>query len=100
MRALDRIAASPRLQRAARAIAGTVGLNHLVRLEPVLTALDQAGGGTLLDVGSGSMGVAPWVRDRYEVTAADISFDDYGATEGPSGAAQHSVVADVRALPF
>ncbi|HEX4719712.1 MAG TPA: class I SAM-dependent methyltransferase [Thermoleophilaceae bacterium] len=100
MATLDRIAASPRMRRIARSLAGPVGLNHLVRVEPVLTALADLGPGELLDVGSGSMGLAPWVRDRFTVTAADTHFDDYGATSGPSGMAARTVVADVRRLPF
>src|SRR5215217_3452574 len=97
---LDRIAASSRLRSIARALAGPVGVNHVVRIEPVLIALGELGGGELLDVGSGSTGLAPWVREQFTVTAADTRFDDYGAASGPSGAAAHTVVADVRDLPF
>jgi Methyltransferase domain len=100
MAALDRISTSPRLRRIARAVAGPVGLNHLVRVEPVLNALRDLGGGELLDVGSGSVGLAPWARGQFRVTATDTHFDDYGAATGPSGMAARTVVADVRELPF
>src|SRR3954468_2917577 len=100
MGALDRLAESPRLRALARRVAGQTGLNQLVRLEPVLAALEDLPAGTLLDVGSGSAGVAPWVRGRFRVTAADTSFEDYGAATGPSGWADEAVVADVRELPF
>jgi SAM-dependent methyltransferase len=100
MRVLDRIGASARMRSIARALAGGIGLNHLVRLEPVLAALCEIDGGELLDVGSGSIGLAPWVCGRFKVTAADAHFDDYGATTGPSGIADRSILADVRELPF
>lgn len=85
--------------RFARRVMGMTALDHLVRMEPVLTAVDEVGRGTLLDVGSGSTGLAPWLGDEWAVTAADTSFDDYGASSGFRGGAT-AVTADVRELPF
>jgi len=74
-------------------------LDHLVRVEPVLRLVEDLDGGTLLDAGSGSVGLSPWLGERWSVTAVDTHFDDYGASRGYSGAAR-AVVADVRELPF
>ena len=82
-------------------LGGGVQLNQLVRMEPVLALVRELGpSGTLLDVGSGSRGLAPWLPAGWRVTAADSSFDDYGSASGPSGQAAEAVVADVRELPF
>ena len=75
-------------------------LNQLTRLAPVLHLIRDAGGGALLDAGSGSRGVAPWLPG-WHVTALDSHFDDYGAAEGPrEGVAARAVVGDIRDLPF
>jgi SAM-dependent methyltransferase len=84
----------------ARRLAGRLGLNHLVRLAPVVELVREAGGRELLDAGSGSSGVAPWLGAGWEVTAVDTSFDDYGAHTGGRVAALRAVVGDVRDLPF
>jgi SAM-dependent methyltransferase len=78
---------------------GMTALNHLVRVEPVLAFVQELGGGTLLDAGSGSMGLSPWLGERWSVTAVDTSFDDYGASRGFGGTGR-AVVGDVRELPF
>jgi len=75
-------------------------LNHLVRFAPALRLLDELGGGTLLEVGSGSRGLGAWLDHRWDVTAADLSFDDYGSADGYSVTTGRSVVADARDLPF
>jgi len=76
-----------------------IALDHLVRIEPVLALLEEVGGGTLLDAGSGSIGLSPWLGEGWSVTAADAAFDDYGASHGFTGPGR-AVVADVRELPF
>lgn len=85
--------------RLARRVMGMTALNHLVRLEPVLALVEELGGGTLLDVGSGSTGLSPWLGDAWSATAVDTSFDDYGASRGFAGRGR-AVVGDVRELPF
>ena len=84
----------------ARRLAGRLGLNHLVRLAPVVELVREAGGREVLDAGSGSAGVAPWLGAAWQVTAVDTSFDDYGAESAGRVAAQRAVVGDVRDLPF
>jgi len=75
-------------------------VNQLARLAPLLPLIRETGGRALLDAGSGSRGVAPWLPD-WHVTALDSHFDDYGAAEGPqSGVAQRAVVGDIREMPF
>jgi SAM-dependent methyltransferase len=85
--------------RVARRVLGTTALDHLVRVEPILALVEDLGGGTLLDAGSGSTGLSPWLGDAWSLTAVDTAFDDYGASRGFSGSAR-AVVADVRTLPF
>jgi SAM-dependent methyltransferase len=85
--------------RAARRVFGVTALDHLVRIEPVLALVEELGSGTLLDAGSGSLGLSPWLGGAWSVTAVDTAFDDYGASHGFAGRAQ-AVVADVRELPF
>jgi SAM-dependent methyltransferase len=81
---------------------GTRQLNHLVRFEPVLALVVSAGspGGTLLDVGSGSRGIARLLPGDWRATAVDANFDDYAPSSGPRRLAPDQQVADVRALPF
>jgi SAM-dependent methyltransferase len=85
--------------RAARRVFGMTALDHLVRIQPVLGLLEELGSGTLLDAGSGSLGLSPWLGGAWSVTAVDTAFDDYGASHGFAGRAR-AVVADVRELPF
>jgi SAM-dependent methyltransferase len=75
-------------------------LDQLVRFAPALRLLDDLGGGTLLEVGSGSRGLGAWLDHRWQVTAADVSFDDYGSASGAAVPAVTTVVADARDLPF
>jgi len=61
--------------------------------------VQELGGGTLLDAGSGSTGLSPWLGEAWSVTAVDTSFDDYCAALGFTGTGR-AVTADVRDLPF
>lgn len=85
--------------RVARRVLGMTALDHLVRIEPVLALVEELGSGTLLDAGSGSLGLSPWLGTAWSVTAVDTSFDDYGASRAFAGRAR-AVVGDVRELPF
>jgi SAM-dependent methyltransferase len=75
-------------------------LNQLVRYAPVTDLIRAVGGGTLLDVGSGSVGVSRWLGPEWTITATDISFDDYGTAAGAADDGITRLVADARALPF
>ncbi len=75
-------------------------LNQLVRYSAVVPLIDEIGSGRLLDVGSGSMSVAPRLGPEWEVTALDRSFDDYGVADGPADTGAARVVGDAAALPF
>jgi SAM-dependent methyltransferase len=68
-------------------------LNHLVRYDPVVRLVRAAGGETVLEVGSGSDGLARWLAAERSVTAVDLSFDGVGQSGD-------RVTADARALPF
>ena len=83
-----------------RTISPQVALNQLVRFEPVLALVRETDGRTLLDVGSGSAGLAPWLGPRWSVTAVDTNFEDYGGAVGPLADSAHRLVADARRLPF
>ena len=77
-------------------------LNQLVRYAPVADLVRELGEGSLLDVGSGSVGIARWLGPEWRVTAIDRTFDDYGTATGPAtlpGTVEH-VQADARELPF
>src|SRR4051794_39940873 len=86
--------------RALRPLLGGVELNHLARLLPVATLVAEAAPRTLLDVGSGSRGLARWLPRSVAVTALDTTFDDYGAARRFAGGRAQAVVGDVRELPF
>jgi SAM-dependent methyltransferase len=84
----------------ARRIAGARQLGQLARTEPVLSLVRERGSGTLLDVGSGALGLADFLDDRWAVTALDVSFGDYGAWSRPPSTRATRVTGDVRDLPF
>jgi SAM-dependent methyltransferase len=86
--------------RTLRPLLGGVELNHLARLLPVAALLRDARPRTVLDVGSGSRGLARWLPRELDVTAVDASFDDYGAARRFSGRRARAVVGDVLELPF
>jgi SAM-dependent methyltransferase len=88
------------LLRTLRPLLGSVELNHLVRLLPVAGLVREAGARTVLDVGSGSRGLARWLPASLSVTAVDTTFDDYGAARRFAGRGARPVVGDVRELPF
>jgi hypothetical protein len=74
-------------------------LNQLMRYSGVLPLLVELGGGRLLDVGSGSAGIAPRLSSAWHVTAVDRTFDDYGTAPGPAaGNADETVLADASNL--
>jgi SAM-dependent methyltransferase len=101
LRRRGRFLSGPAFHDSRRRSARTVpSLDQLARHEPVLRLLRELGGGTVVDVGSGSTGLAPWLGAEWSVTALDRSFDDYsGAVRwGPAGVRR--VVGDARALPF
>ena len=82
-----------------RRVASGPQLNQLTRLAPILHLIREVEGRELLDAGSGSRGIAPWLP-AWSVTALDSSFDDYGAATGPRRGAARTVVGDIRAMPF
>jgi hypothetical protein len=75
-------------------------LNQVVRYEAVVDILGHEGG-RLADIGSGSLGVAPYVGPEWSVTAVDRDFTDYGTAAGASGyGSVEFVEADARDMPF
>jgi len=80
-------------------ILGTRQINQLIRFVPVLDALSALPPGRLLDVGSGSTGIAPLLPKGWEVTALDADFADYGASVTAT-TNKRRVLGDVRRLPF
>jgi len=83
-----------------RRLVGARRLGELVRAEPVLALVREIEGGTLLEAGSGALGIADLLDDRWQVTAVDRAFDDDGAWVRPPATRARRVVADVGALPF
>jgi SAM-dependent methyltransferase len=75
-------------------------LNRLARYATVARLVDETGGTTLLDVGSGSKGIVDLLEPRWDVTAADVSFDDYGASRTSGAGRSRRVEASVLDLPF
>lgn len=76
-------------------------LHQLARFSAIAPLVDELGGGHALDVGSGSEGVAGWLRGDWTVTAVDRSFAPIGAMRGPRGErAVRTIVGDARDLPF
>ena len=75
-------------------------LNQVARFVPVARLVAQVHGSTLLDVGSGSAGIARWLPRGWMVTAVDRSWADYGSAPRPPDARTVRVEADARALPF
>lgn len=75
-------------------------LNHVLRYQPVVDALDEVHVGDILDVGSGSRGVRPHLVRKVPVTACDVSFDDYGSANVGQGSDVERVHGSVLSLPF
>lgn len=74
-------------------------LNHALRYAPVIKALDDAPGRRLLEVGSGSRGIAAFTSG-FEITACDVSFDDYGGGDAGTRLPVRRVQGSVLDLPF
>jgi hypothetical protein len=77
-------------------------LHSVVRYEPVLRLVRELGGGTLLEAGSAHRGIRGngLTEPEWDVTAVDMSFDNYGQAGGSPPDDCRAVVGDVRALPF
>jgi cyclopropane fatty-acyl-phospholipid synthase-like methyltransferase len=75
-------------------------LNHLLRYEPVVHQVEATPGRTLLEVGSGSRGIARYVSPRWELTACDVSFSDYEAPIVGFAGPANRVEASVLEMPF
>jgi hypothetical protein len=75
-------------------------LNHLLRYEPVVRLVEEVAPRTLLEAGSGSRGLSGLVADGTEITACDVSFEDYGSLAPGVDAGVRRVTASVLDLPF
>lgn len=74
-------------------------LNQLARYSAVVPHLEASRGDTLLEVGSGSEGIARFAGARWSVTVSDQDFTDYGAVEVPEDGLRR-IAGDVTELPF
>jgi ubiquinone/menaquinone biosynthesis C-methylase UbiE len=84
---------------ATRARVAPVMLNQLARYSAVVPIADEVDGETLLEVGSGSEGIARFAEERWRITVCDRDFTDYGAVEVPDDGLRR-VQGDVTKLPF
>jgi len=76
-------------------------LNQLARYDPVVGLIEEVPGATVLEVGSGNRGVARFLSARWQITASDVDYTDYGtATETDGSGRAERVLADVCSLPF
>jgi SAM-dependent methyltransferase len=76
-------------------------LHQIVRYSAVVPFIEELGGGTVLDVGSGNEGVASWLGPNWSTTAIDRSFDVPGGMRGPYDRGPARMLeGDARALPF
>ena len=82
-----------------RAHVAPVMLNQLARYSEVVPLAEECDGETLLEVGSGSEGIARFASDRWQITVSDRDFSDYGAVEVPDDGLRR-IEADVTKLPF
>ncbi|HEX3608978.1 MAG TPA: class I SAM-dependent methyltransferase [Solirubrobacterales bacterium] len=74
-------------------------LNQLARYSAVVPLVEESSGTTLLEVGSGSEGIARFADQRWEITVCDRDFTDYGAVEVPDDGLRR-IEGDVTSLPF
>lgn len=74
-------------------------LNQLARYSAVVPLVEEAPGASLLEVGSGSEGIARFASERWGLTVCDRDFTDYGAVEVPDDGLRR-IEGDVTALPF
>jgi SAM-dependent methyltransferase len=76
-------------------------LNQLARYGPVVSLIEESPGSTVLEVGSGHRGVTRFLARRWQITASDVDFTDYGTAAEENGSERvERVRADVCALPF
>jgi cyclopropane fatty-acyl-phospholipid synthase-like methyltransferase len=75
-------------------------LNQAVRYQELARIVEAGPGPTLLEVGSGSRGIATYLSSPWRVTACDRDFSDYGARRHPAGDEIERVIGDALALPF
>jgi hypothetical protein len=76
-----------------------VMLNQLARYSAVVPIVEESDGEALLEVGSGSEGIARFASPRWQVTVCDRDFTDYGAVEVPDDGLRR-IEGDVTDLPF
>ena len=75
-------------------------LNHTLRYAPVAALLADAQTGTLLEVGSGGRGLKGYLPAGLQITACDVSFNDYGSKPVGDGRGVRRVLGSVLDLPF
>ena len=76
-----------------------VMLNQLARYSVVVPLVEGCPGESLLEVGSGSEGIARFADRRWSLTVCDRDFTDYGAVEVPDDGLRR-IEGDVTGLPF
>jgi SAM-dependent methyltransferase len=74
-------------------------LNQLARYSVVVPLIEACQGESLLEVGSGSEGIARFADDRWSLTVCDRDFTDYGTHEVPDDGLRR-IKGDVTDLPF
>jgi SAM-dependent methyltransferase len=87
------------VESAARGHVAPVMLNQLARYSAVVPLVEECAGETLLEVGSGSEGIARFAAERWSLTVCDRDFTDYGAVEVPEDGLRR-IEGDVTDLPF
>jgi SAM-dependent methyltransferase len=80
--------------------AAPVMLNQLARYSAVVPLVEECAGETLLEVGSGSEGIARFADERWAVTVCDRDFTDYGSLAEVPDDELRRVQGDVTKLPF
>lgn len=85
-----------RMARTLDRMLGPSQVNHLVRFEPVLALTRQHRAGHVLDVGSGSAGLAQLLGSAWRTTALDVEF----VGEAGNQPNESRILGDVRRLPI
>lgn len=75
-------------------------LHQLARFASIAPLIEELEPGDVLDVGSGSEGIAGWLGPGWTVTAVDRSFDYEVALPGPRPGRARTIAGDARELPF
>lgn len=75
-------------------------LHQLARFSAIVPLIEQMGQGLVLDVGSGSEGIASWLGHSWNVTAIDRTFDIAGAMRGPRRNESLKIAGNATDLPF